>query len=169
MASRPQGGRRDDLALTMRPVVVQVYAEISAAPQRLWELLTDWEHQGEWMREASDFEVVSPQRAGVGTTVATTVRIAGITTRDRIRVDIWQPPTGSAPAHLGIVHLGWVKGRADIHLTELPDERLRLDWTEQLHPPLALLGATAMRLLTPLLTHTFRRDLTLLRTLAEQT
>ncbi|MFI6169261.1 SRPBCC family protein [Nocardia sp. NPDC051052] len=153
----------------MRPVVVTVGADISAAPQRLWELLTDWENQGEWMREASDFEVTSPLRAGVGVTVATTVRIAGIATRDRIRVDIWQPPDESNPGHLGIEHLGWVKGRGDIRLTAQSHGHTRLDWTERLQPPLGLAGATGMRLFAPLFAHTFRRDLTLLSALAERT
>jgi hypothetical protein len=112
----------------MRAVVVDVSAEMSAAPQRLWELLTDWERQGEWMLEASEFEVVSPQHSGVGVVVETTVRIAGIATRDRIRIDIWEPPTESGNGHLGIVHLGWVQGRGDIHLRELPDGRTRVDW-----------------------------------------
>ncbi|MFB8279057.1 SRPBCC family protein [Nocardia colli] len=152
----------------MRPVVVTVSADISAEPQRIWELLTDWENQGEWMREASDFEVVSAQRSGVGTIVATTVRIGGIATRDRIRVDVWQPPDGTNPTHLGIVHLGWVKGRGDIRLTKLSENVSRLDWTEQLHPPLGLPGALGMRLFAPLFARTFRRDLALLRTLAER-
>ncbi|MEU7137966.1 SRPBCC family protein [Nocardia sp. NPDC046473] len=148
-------------------MVVTVSADISAAPQRLWDLLTDWENQGEWMREASDFEVTSPHRSGVGVTVATTVRIAGIATRDRIRVDVWDPPNGSSPAHLGIEHLGWVKGRGDIHLTELPNTRTHLAWTEHLHPPLGLVGTLGMRLLTPLFTHTFHQDLARLRSAAE--
>ncbi|MEV6554384.1 SRPBCC family protein [Nocardia sp. NPDC051756] len=152
----------------MRPVVVTVGIDISAAPQRIWELLTDWENQGEWMREASAFEVESAQRSGVGTIVATTVRIGGIATRDRIRVDVWQPPDGSDPTQLGIVHLGWVKGRGDIRLTELPGGRARLDWTERLQPPLGLPGAIGMRLFAPLFARTFRRDLALLRTLAER-
>ncbi|MFD6157690.1 hypothetical protein ACFWF7_37175 [Nocardia sp. NPDC060256] len=120
------------------------------------------------MREASDFEVTSPHRSGLDVTVATTVRIAGIPTRDQIRVDIWDPPNESTPAHLGILHLGWVKGRGDIHLTTRPDGRTRLDWTERLQPPLGLAGAAGMRLLAPLFTHTFRRDLALLRSAAER-
>ncbi|WP_433657626.1 SRPBCC family protein [Nocardia sp. CA-128927] len=152
----------------MRPIVVTVGAEISAAPQRLWDLLTDWENQGEWMREASDFEVLSPQRSGIGVTVATTVRIGGIATRDRIRIDVWQPPDRSGSSHLGIVHLGWIKGRGDIRLTELPNARTRLDWTEQLQPPLGLAGAAGMRLFAPLFACTFRRDLALLGALAER-
>lgn len=150
-------------------MVVTVGAEISATPQRLWELLTDWENQGEWMREASDFEVVSAQRTGVGTTVATTVRIGGIATRDRIRVDVWQPPEEPGGGHLGIVHLGWVKGRGDIRLTKLSDGRTRLDWIERLQPPHGLAGAAGMRLFAPLFARTFRRDLALLSAVAERT
>jgi hypothetical protein len=138
------------------PVVIEHTTELPGPSGVVWELLTDWEHQGDWQLEASDFEVVSPHRTGVGVEAEATVRIGGISTRDRIRVDVWE-----AERHLGIVHLGWVGGRGDLRLTPMGDTT-RVDWREELHPPLGLLGALGMRLFRPLMSRVFRRDLKVL-------
>lgn len=137
----------------MKPVAIDVSQELDAAPQVVWELLTHWERQGDWMLEASDFVVVSPHRAGVGVEAEATVRIGGISTRDRIRVDVWDPPR-----HLGIEHLGWVGGRGDLRMRPLDGGRTRLDWREELHPPLGPLGAIGIRLFKPLMRRIFVRD-----------
>lgn len=144
----------------MRPVVVELGAELDGPPELVWRLLTDWERQGDWMLEAKDFEVISPHREGVGVEALATVTIGGIATRDRIRVDAWEPPH-----RLGILHLGWVGGRGDLHLRRLADDRTRMDWREELHPPWGFLGALGLRLFKPLLARTFRRDLDVLASL----
>jgi carbon monoxide dehydrogenase subunit G len=141
----------------MKPVVVENAVGLDGPPELVWRLLTDWERQGDWMLEASDFEVITPHREGVGVEALATVSIGGISTRDRIRVDVWDPPR-----HLGIVHLGWVGGRGDLQLTPLDGGRTRLDWREELRPPWGALGALGLRIFTPLLVRTFRRDARLL-------
>ncbi len=138
------------------PIVVEHSSELPGPSDIVWELLTDWENQGDWMLEASDFVVVSPHRTGIGVEAEATVRIGGISTRDRIRVDAWEPER-----HLGIEHLGWVGGRGDLWLTPMGDHT-RVDWREELHPPFGLLGAIGMRLFRPLMARVFRRDLRVL-------
>ena len=130
-------------------------------PEVVWALITDWEHQDDWMLEASDFEVVGEQREGVGVEAKATVRIAGIRTRDRIRVAMWEPPR-----ILVIDHLGWVKGSGEIQLAPI-EGGTRLRWRETLFAPRALgpFGRIGLRLFAPLLRRTFRRDLRVLRSL----
>jgi hypothetical protein len=137
----------------VKPVVVELAGELPGPPDVVWRILTDWEAQGEWMLEASDFVVVSPSREGVGVEAEATVRIAGIATRDRIRVDVWEP--GRA---LGIVHLGWVGGRGDLRLSATEDGT-HLEWREELRPPWGVLGAIGLRAFRPLMARIFRRDL----------
>ncbi len=134
--------------------MIALGAELGGSPELVWRLLVDWERQGDWMREASDFEVVSHDREGVGVEALATVRIGGIATRDRIRVDVWEPRR-----HLGIVHLGWVGGRGDLSLTRRGEGRTQLDWREELVPPWGLIGALGLRLLRPLIIRVFRQDL----------
>lgn len=131
---------------------------LEGPPELAWELLTDWEAQSDWMLEMSDVVVVSPHREGVGVEAEATVRIGGISTRDIVRVDVWEPNV-----HLGIVHAGWVGGRGDIHLTPSEDGTTWMDWREQLVPPLGPLGAAGMRLFRPLMARIFRRDLKVLQ------
>jgi uncharacterized protein YndB with AHSA1/START domain len=141
----------------VRPVVIELGAELDGPPAVVWKLLTDWERQDEWMLEASGFEVVSAHREGVGVEALATVRIGGIATRDRIRVDAWEPEQ-----HLGIVHLGWVGGRGDLRLTPATGSRTRLDWREELVPPWGAIGAIGLRVFRPFMTRVFRRDLRVL-------
>jgi hypothetical protein len=138
----------------VRPVVIELGAELHGPPSVLWRSLVDWERQGDWMLEASDFEVTSPHREGVGVEVLATVRIGGISTRDRIRVDVWEPER-----HLGIVHLGWVSGRGDLRLQPIGPGRTRLHWREQLHAPWGVIGALGLHAFRPVMTRVFRRDL----------
>lgn len=137
-------------------IVIELSRELPGSPAVVWHLLTDWERQGEWMLEASDFRVLGDRREGVGVEAEATIRIAGIRTRDRIRVTAWEPPE-----HLRIEHLGWVKGSGDMRLSATPNGT-RLDWREEFVPPLGPLGAAGMRLMKPLITGIFRRDLAVL-------
>lgn len=142
----------------MKPVVVRTTGELDAPARVVWAVLTDWERQSDWMLEMSDVVVTSSHREGVGVAALATVRIGGISTRDVIRVDVWEPPT-----HLGLAHEGWVKGRGDIRLQARPGARTHLDWVEELYPPWGVLGALGLRLFKPLLSRTFRRDLHVLQ------
>jgi hypothetical protein len=137
----------------VKSVVVELAAELLGPPDVVWRVITDWEAQGEWMREASDFVVVSEVREGVGVEAEATVRIAGIATRDRIRVDVWDPERA-----LGIVHLGWVGGRGDLRLSAT-DAGTHLDWREELRGPWGVVGAIGLRAFRPLMARIFRRDL----------
>ena len=128
-------------------------------PEVVWELITDWEHQDDWMLEASDFEVISEQRAGIGVRAEATIKIAGIKTRDEVRVVAWEPPK-----LLSIEHLGWVSGRGVLHLTPVA-EGTHIYWREELKPPLGILGALGMTLFAPVMRRIFKRDLRILAAL----
>ena len=146
----------------MRTLSITVDVHIPRPPHTVWPYLVDWERLDRWMREASDFRVVGAAREGVGVEAEATVRIAGITTRDRIRVTRWEPP-----AVLQLAHLGWVTGTGTMELSPT-DDGTDLLWREELAPPWGVLGWLGMRMVSPLLRRTFRRDLGLLRTLVER-
>jgi uncharacterized protein YndB with AHSA1/START domain len=141
-------------------VSIEVARTMPGPPEVVWELITDWEHQDDWMLEASDFVVTSQRRAGVGVEAEATIRIAGLTTRDRVRVVAWEPNR-----MLSIEHHGWVAGRGELHLTPLGASLTHLYWREVLKPPLGPLGALGLSVLKPLLWRTFERDLRVLESL----
>jgi uncharacterized protein YndB with AHSA1/START domain len=135
--------------------------EIRRPAETVWPYLVDWERLDQWMREASEFRVTSEAREGVGVEAEATVRIAGISTRDRIRVTRWEPPW-----ILEIAHLGWVTGTGYMELSPA-EVGCRLFWREQLVPPWGPVGRLGMRMLRPLMRREFRRDLDELRELVE--
>lgn len=143
-------------------VVVELRRTLPGPPGLVWQLLTDWERQDQWMLEASDIVVTSGHREGIGVTSEATVKIGPISTRDAIRVDAWEPER-----HLGIEHLGWVSGRGDLWL-EATEAGTNLRWREELRPPWGPLGALGLRLYRPLLERTFRRDLNELERLVRE-
>ena len=143
------------------PVTIEMTQTMTAPPEVGWRLITDWEHQDDWMLEASDFVVVSDHREGVGVEAEATIRIGGLKTRDRVRVAEWDPPR-----RLVIEHLGWVTGRGEIDLTPLVGDRTHIAWREELSPPMGALGAVGMTAFKPLMGRIFRRDLKVLVGLA---
>jgi uncharacterized protein YndB with AHSA1/START domain len=142
------------------PVAIEMAETLPGPPDVVWELITDWEHQDDWMMEASNFVVTSEQREGVGVEAEATIRIGGITTRDRVRVIDWDPNR-----HLAIEHYGWVSGVGHIYLTPLEEARTHLFWREELFPPIGVLGAIGMTALRPVMGKLFRRDLRILASL----
>jgi uncharacterized protein YndB with AHSA1/START domain len=137
-------------------VTIDTAGVLPAPPAIVWDLVTDWEHQGDWMLEARDFVVLGPQREGVGVEAEATVSIAGFTTRDRVRVSAWEPER-----RLEIVHGGWVSGRGEFQLTPRgPDTHVL--WREELRPPPGPLGAVGLLALKPVMARVFARDLRIL-------
>ena len=144
-----------------RPVVVEMAQTLPCTPAIAWELITDWEHQDDWMLEASDFVITSEQREGVGVEGEATVTIGGIKTRDKVRVVGWDPEH-----RLAIEHEGWVSGRGEMSLTALGADRTHIYWREELYPPLGVLGAIGMTAFKPLMLRIFKNDLRVLASLA---
>jgi carbon monoxide dehydrogenase subunit G len=134
---------------------------VPAPPEVVWRLITDWERQGDWMLEASDFVVTSAHREGVGVEAEATIKIAGIKTRDKVRVTGWEPPR-----RLAIEHLGWVSGAGEIYVVPSGPGRSHLFWREELYPPLGLLGALGLTAFKPVMRRIFVRDLDVLVGLA---
>lgn len=143
------------------PVALEMEATLPAPPEVIWELITDWERQGDWMLEASDFVVTSDHREGIGVEAEATITIGGIKTRDRVRVTAWDPPR-----RLAIEHLGWVSGAGVIDVVPSGPGRSHMFWREELLPPLGVLGAIGITGFKPVMRRIFERDLEVLARLA---
>ncbi|HEX2240938.1 MAG TPA: SRPBCC family protein [Actinomycetota bacterium] len=139
-------------------VRIELSRVLPGPPEVVWELLTDWDHLGDWMLEGSDFEVISSDRTGVGVRAQATISIGGLRTRDVIEVTIWEPPSV-----LQIAHLGWVQGTGTLELTPLTTSETRLDWREELrNPQLGAIGSLGLTAFRPLMRRVFERDLRVL-------
>jgi carbon monoxide dehydrogenase subunit G len=144
------------------PVHITTRVALPRTLAQVWPFLVDWERLPRWMGEMRDVRITSARREGVGVEAFATVRIAGISTRDRIRVTRWEPPNV-----LEIAHLGWVKGTGRLELSPAGNGSV-LNWRESLVPPWGALGRLGMRAILPLMRRVFRRDAERLRRLVEE-
>lgn len=135
--------------------------DVRRPPEVVWPYLVEERHLERWMREAIDVRIEGGRFEAVGDEGTATVRIAGITTRDRVRIARLEPPIA-----LVIEHLGWVRGLASMHLAAT-DRGTHLVWREDLEPPWGIAGRIGMRAVGPLMRRTFRGDLEVLRRLVE--
>jgi carbon monoxide dehydrogenase subunit G len=115
-------------------------------PAAAWAALTDWERQAEWMRDADRVEVVSLQRAGLGTTVAVRTRVLHVPLfTERLEVVGWDPPR-----ELRIAHRSFVRGTGTWSL-EPAGTGTRFRWVEEISLPVPVLGELALRVYRPLM------------------
>lgn len=156
---RERGPRKDDRGT--RQIVLTTAVDIDRRPEDVWPLLVDWEGLPRWMTEARDVRLVGDRREGVGVEAEATIRIAGITTTDRVRVTRWEPPSV-----LEVEHLGWVTGRGHMEVGRT-EHGVHLFWRETFRPPLGILGWLGMRFLAGTMRRIFQRDLRELKRLAE--
>ena len=139
------------------PVIIETAATMPGPPEVVWDLITEWENQGDWMLEASRFRVLSDRREGVGVRAEAVITIGGITTKDEVEVVGWEPPR-----RLAIEHRGWVSGRGELRLTPVGNDATYVRWREELQPPWGVAGAVGLSAFKPLMARVFRRDLRVL-------
>jgi carbon monoxide dehydrogenase subunit G len=113
-------------------------------PAAAWAALTDWERQPEWMGDADRVEVISPQRAGLGTTVAVRTRVLRVPLfTERLEVVGWDPPS-----ELRIAHRSFIRGTGTWSL-EPAGTGTRFRWVEDISLPVPVLGELALRVYRP--------------------
>lgn len=143
---------------------IEVAVHIATSPERVWEVLADWEGQPRWMRDARAVTVLSPHREGVDVVVRCMTRIAGgLTVTDDLVTTRWEPPHTLAVRHLGRL----VRGVAAFEL-EAVTGGTRLVWWEEIDPPAGPLGeAVANAVVMPLVSRVFRGSLANLKAVCE--
>ncbi|MFI6317134.1 SRPBCC family protein [Nonomuraea sp. NPDC050556] len=125
--------------------------ESRAAPERVFEVLTDWPRHQEWMfltrAELVDGEIAA--FSGIGT----------LGFLDTMRITRWDPPHALWVEHTGRV----VRGRGAIRVRPLAGGGSRVIWAEEVEVPFA---ALLWPLLQPIVTGLARRSLRKLTRLA---
>lgn len=148
------------------PLRLEIEVPVDAPPAVVWEVLTDWERQADWMVDAKAVEVLTPEREGVGVTIRVPTNLLGVTVQDVMRVTRWEEQRLLEVVHLGRV----ITGTGAFELQDAPRTGgTVLTWWEELDPPLGAFGEWgASTLLLPVLARLFRRSLGDLAKLAEQ-
>lgn len=142
---------------------IEVVTHVEAPPGRVWEVLTDFERQGEWMTDVRRITLPNPEREGVGVVVQCETDILGFPVRDDIVVIEWQPQSV-----LGIRHVGrLIRGVAAFELEPTPQGTHVLWWEEAQLPLGGLTDPVAQLLVVPWVTRVFRRSLAGLKRIIE--
>ncbi len=140
---------------------LELGASLAASPERVWEVLADWERYPEWMPDVSWVRLLGPDR-GEGMRLAVRTKVLGIPlVTDELHITAWEPPR-----RMRIEHLGLVGGSGQWRLEPIPSGT-RFEWTEELAMPPPVLGSLALLLYSPVLRWTFRRSIRNLRRLVE--
>lgn len=145
----------------MNRVELTVPVDVNAPAEAVWQTITDWPGQGDWML-GTRIEVDGPgdgRHLGARFRAFTGVGPLGVW--DPIEVVEWDPPKRCVVRHLGNV----VQGDGVFEVVELGPERARFRWTERLDLPLGALGRFGWPLVRP----TFRAGVAYsLRRMAQQ-
>jgi carbon monoxide dehydrogenase subunit G len=139
----------------------QEEAFMSSTPERVWELLTDWEKQASWMPDVAWIRVLGHER-GLGAQVQVRMKVFGIPlATDLLRVTAWEPPS-----RLAIHHEGVVIGGAEWRL-EAAEGGTRFTWREEVRMPPPILGSLSLLLYSPFQRLMLRRSIRNLKRLVE--
>ncbi|TKJ19014.1 SRPBCC family protein [Blastococcus sp. CCUG 61487] len=140
--------------------------DVEAPPERVWELLTDWERQGDWMLLTDVREVGGPARRLHGRLAARTgIPLPGgrrLGVLDTMVVVRWEPPRLVQVQHTGRI----VRGPGTFEV--LPrDGHATVVCSETWYLPFGVVGVVGWWLARPLVVWGLRRSLRRLAALAE--
>lgn len=143
---------------------VRVSIEISATPERVWEVVEPIENHVDWMSDAESIRFHGEQRRGVGTTFVCRTKVGPLVLDDEMQITEWEP--GRV---MGVRHQGLVTGTGRFVLVPIDGgRRTRFEWEERLTFPRWLGGRAgallAGRAVFPLI---WRRNLARLAKIAE--
>jgi uncharacterized protein YndB with AHSA1/START domain len=143
---------------------IEASTHIEVAPARVWEVLTDWESQPQWMQDAHSVTVRTTQREGVGVALRCKMNVAaGLFVADDMVTTDWDDGRLIAIRHTGrLIH-----GVGAFELRPTP-WGTRLVWWEEVEAPFSAVGeAVAELAVVPVIRRRFRSSLAALKRLCE--
>lgn len=114
----------------MRSNSIAISVHIDAPIDKVWQSLSDWESQGEWML-ATRIWVTSEIRIGIGTQIQAFTGVGTLGVLDTMCVTSWNPPFSADVEHTGAL----IKGSGRFELVALSAERTRFNWSEEIIAP----------------------------------
>jgi hypothetical protein len=121
-------------------------ARIVAVPaERAWQVLTDWERQGDWIPAT---RVRSTDGHQVGGRIEAWTGLGPVGFLDVMTITAWDPPRRCEVLHTGRV----VRGPGVFAVEPLIGNRCRVVWEEHLALPFGALGRLGWPLVRPLAT-----------------
>jgi len=141
-----------------RRASLQVDVPVGAPQQAVWDAVTDWPRQSEWII-GTDVRVVEGDGRSVGSRIEAYTGKRPLGVLDTMTITAWEPPHRVVVLHDGRL----LRGPGEI-VVRADGERSVLSWSEDLELPFGVLGALGWQASKPLVRWGFRRSL---RSLAE--
>ncbi|MGH3386160.1 MAG: SRPBCC family protein [Nocardioidaceae bacterium] len=138
----------------------EVVVEVPAV--RLWDVVTDWSRQGEWI-PFTRVRTVSGDARGVGGRIEAWTGVGPVGFLDPMVVTVWDAPRRCEVLHTGRV----LRGEGGFEVDRVDATRSMFVWWESLELPLGSAGMLGWRLVAPVWQVGVDRALDRLRALAE--
>lgn len=136
-------------------------ATIAAPPERIWQVLSDWERQSEWMPDVAWMRLLGPERE-FGARLEVRTKVFGVPlATDLIEVTAWDPPR-----RLAIRHVGVVVGTGEWSLAPTPQGTV-FTWVEAFRMSPPILGDLGLWLYSPWQRMMLRRSIRNLKLIVE--
>lgn len=124
---------------------LQLTVDVPAEPQVVFDAMTDWEHQHEWML-GTKVRADASGADSVGGRIAAFTGVGPLGFWDTMTITRWDAPRVVEVDHTGKV----VRGLGEFRV-EPWGSGSRFVWREEVEPPLGRLGAVGWYLVKPLL------------------
>lgn len=150
--------------MTGSRVELTVPVDVNVPATVLWEAVTDWPGQGEWMLGTRVEVVGGGEGRHLGARLRAVTGVGPLGVVDTMEIVEWDPPKRCVVRHTGRV----VRGDGVFEVLELGPERSRFLWSELLDLPLGALGRFGWPLVRPSFRWGVERSLRGMAQLAER-
>ncbi|MFZ0325487.1 MAG: SRPBCC family protein [Actinomycetes bacterium] len=133
---------------------VVVAVEVDAPPEVVWDAVTDWPRQSQWML-GTTVRATTAGGVGLGGGIEAYTGIGRVGFLDPMVITEWDPPRRCVVRHTGRV----VRGDGVFEVLALPLGRSRFVWSEVLQIPGGWLGRLGWPVVAPAFVLGVRRSL----------
>ncbi len=129
----------------MSRVELTVPVDVNAPAEAVWETVTDWPGQGEWMLGTRVEVDGGGEGRHLGARLRAVTGVGPLGFTDTMEIVEWEPPRRCVVRHTGKV----VRGDGVFEVVPLGPERARFLWSELLDLPLGVVGSVGWRVVAP--------------------
>ena len=128
---------------------IELFVDIKSSPEKVFDYLTDWPAQSEWIF-ATRVNILSEGLAReVGGRIAAFTGFGPVGFWDYMTITQWEYPKIVDVIHTGKI----VKGTGAMRVEKVSETVTRFYWSEDLEIPLGFFGLFGFRLLKPFFLH----------------
>ncbi|MDQ1650296.1 MAG: hypothetical protein QOG60_2353 [Frankiaceae bacterium] len=142
---------------------IALSVDVAAPPELVFDALTDWTGQGEWMA-GTRVRVTRGDGRSVGSRILARTALGRLGFDDPMEITAWDRPRRVQVHHLGNV----VRGDGVFEVEALADGTSRFHWVEWLDLPLGRFGLLGFPVVRPLLSRAILPSLRAFGRWAEQ-